>query len=413
MASVALNNGEWARGWRTLLAASIAVSTGAAAFTYTAGLFVKPIEATMGWNRAEIATGATLNHLAVALMMPVIGYLVDRFGSRRVGIAGLAGFGLLLLSLSRIPPVLTAYYAVLVLIGVFASAASAVVFAPVVVAYFRKWRGVALGLMMSGTAVLLIPLSPMLQEVILQHGWRQGYVMLGCAALLVGLPLVLFLLGREQAPRAAARDSGHVSGMVFPEILRTATYWKLILGTCAAAIPLGGFLNQMPALLSDKGIEPVSVALLVSVFLGTIAIGRTATGLLFDLLSPPRVALLILCGAAISSLVLLRSDLTFLMCIPLVALIGFAMGAEAEFHAYFAVRQFGQTAFATTFGTLVMCTSASLGTGALVFGTIYHHVGNYAPALIMAMCSFVLSGLMFGTMPRPYGEGMAHGARRS
>ncbi|WP_218036695.1 MFS transporter [Sphingobium sp. EM0848] len=396
----AISISEWRDGWRPLVGAMGAIGCGGPLFTYTAGLFVKRLETSLGWDRGDIGFGATCMMAVMAMTIPLIGVLTDRYGARRIGTIGLAGYGLLVLLLSVIPGDIRVYYAVLMAIALFSGATNSVVFSPVVVRHFMRWRGLAVALAMSGTALLMIPLSPILTALLDSHGWRFGYGLIGILPLLVGVPCALFLLDGGTARRGVMRPQGN-TGDSFGDAVRSRAFWQIMLATIATTIPLGGFLHQLPALFSDKGQSGETVAMLASLFVAMIVVGRSVTGLLFDRFHAPFIAMTVMLAAAAGALLLLQVQLTLVACIVAVALIGSAMGGESDIQAYFTARQFGLRAFSTIFGAHVSISALCMGLGAWLFGAIHDARGSYDLAGILSASLFVLAGVLLGLLPNP------------
>lgn len=387
--------GEWRRGWMTLAGATGAVGSGAALFTYTAGYFVKPLEASLGWSRSEIALGVTLMMLSAALMMPIAGLLVDRFTTRYLGPIAFVAYGILYFALSAIPPVLPLYYVVLLGLAIPSVGATPNIFAGLIAAKFSKRRGTALGIMMSGTALLMIPLAPILQQMISTSGWRAGYALLGGIALFVGAPCALIANSASQASTRAFRVA---TGFSLAQAVRTLNYWKLLVGAAVAMTAIGGFLNQIPALVSDKGLSVVQVGLIGSVFVSSVIFGRIGLGLLLDFLRPTAVAFGAMLAAAAGGILFLYPEPSFLLCASATCLIGFALGAEGDLQAFFIARLFGLRAFAAIFGTLGTVCVIGSGGGSLIFSHIHDTTGNYDLALVLAAGLLILSGLLFGSV---------------
>ena len=397
---------EWRPGWRTLVGATGATATGAGMLAYTASYFVKPLEAAMGWARADIAFGATLGHVTIALTMPVVGLLADRFGAKLVGLLGLIGYGLLCLVMATMPIQLATYYVALVAISILAAGTSAVVFSPLVASRFKRRRGTALGIMMSGSALLLIPLAPVLVNIINTMGWQAGYIMLGAMALFIGVPSAIFAIRQTPGPLVSVRGGQEKApGLGLLEAIKTATYWKMIGGVVFSTLPLGGFLHQLSALLSDKGLSVAEVGGMASLYVIAIMTGRLTVGLLLDLLSPPLVVFCIMVSAATGTLLLLPDAPPLMICMLATCMVGSAMGAEGDIQAFFTARQFGLRAFSTIFGTFAMCTATGFGFGALVFGQLHDLQGGYQLALALAAGSFLIAGLCFGSVS---GKGRRH-----
>lgn len=394
---------EWRQGWLVLLGATCSVSAAGTLFSYSSSLFVKPLETAFGWSRGEIAFGLTLVMLTVAISSPFVGALADRFGPKRIGTGAIILYAACCCGLSTIPASLPLYYCMLVLTAVMMSGTTAIVFAPLVIRKFQQNRGIALALMMSGTALILIPLSPILLDVNTNASWRHGYLMLGALALIVSLPGAI-LASRQSGGSGPASQDVPASGVSLAAAFRLPAYWKLQGGVIGSTLPLGGLLNQIPALLSDDGLSVALVGALTSTFAAFIIIGRTVSGLLFDFLHPPFIAASIMIGAAVGCLGLATGEVPIWLYFCSVALVGAAMGAEGDIQAFFVARQFGLKSYSTIFGTISMSTAVCLGVGAYVFGIMQETFGDYHIILIVSACSFGVSASMFALLGRHAGR---------
>lgn len=389
---------EFRDHWRVLFGATCAVASGASLFVYASSYFVKPLSAAFGWSRGEIGFGATIASLTVGVCMPVMGMLTDRFGSRAVGSIGLLCYATMCLMLAFVTSSLTVFYGLLFLTALAYSAVTPGVIAPLVAGTFQRRRGLALGIMMSGPAMLLALLAPALVALIGAASWRAGYVALACLALFVGLP-GLFIAQRAMGAhlaRTAKMNAGE--GATLGQAMRTATYWKLVFATIASTLPLGGLVHQYAALLSDKGLAGTQLALLGSLFVGSVVAGRTGVGFLLDALRPALVAFGVLFCAAAATLLMLDPVPTLTACVVFLILTGCAMGAEGDFHAFFTARQFGLVNFSAIFGTFSMCTSAGFGVGAYMFGMLFDRFGSYDRAILLSAGGLLVGALLFGSL---------------
>lgn len=393
------SGGEFRQGWPTLLGATGSVATGCSLFTITASFFLKPIAADFGWSRGDISLGITYAMLTNALLLPLVGWLTDRYGPGRVGTLGLTGFSLMCFVLAAMQPNLALYYPTLILTAACFSFCTVVVFAPLVAARFDRRRGMALGILMSGAAILMIPFAPVLSTVIAGFGWRAGYVLLGCMPLVIGLPCLLLATRQTPFVRPADRPKAAAeagAGSAF----RTLAFWKIALGSITGALAIGGFLHHLAPMFSDKGISTTEVAVLGTTFVVMSTVGRTVVGVLLDLLHPPMVALVVMVAAAGAAILMLFGEPSLIAGMIIVTLVGAAMGAEADFHAFFVARQFGVARFSGIFSVICMFVAASLGLGALLFGKIFDATGSYEIALYAATGLLVASGLLFGSISR-------------
>ena len=73
---------ELRAGWRNLLAASIGLGLGVPIYTAISSLFLRALETEYGWSKA-VTAGAMIALPLTALVLPIAGWLVDRFGVLR------------------------------------------------------------------------------------------------------------------------------------------------------------------------------------------------------------------------------------------------------------------------------------------------------------------------------------------
>jgi len=94
-------NGEFQRGWHPLVASILGNAGRILSITFcTQDLFAGPVSAGSGWTRSDFFVGFTIMQFCGLITAPLIGSIVDRFGPRIVGIAGLIGHATMYLVLA-------------------------------------------------------------------------------------------------------------------------------------------------------------------------------------------------------------------------------------------------------------------------------------------------------------------------
>ena len=78
--------------------------------------FFEPLVKEFGWSYTQISLASSLRGIEMSFLAPLIGFLVDRFGSRKMVLWGVVtvGLGLILLSVTQS---LWMFYAGFILIG--------------------------------------------------------------------------------------------------------------------------------------------------------------------------------------------------------------------------------------------------------------------------------------------------------
>ncbi len=191
-----------AHGWLVVVMCFLAL---AAAFSARSvlGLTMPLWEQELGWSRSFVSTGGALALVVMAVVAPVAGNLVDRFGARRTLVAGLtvtaAGMGLT--ATASAPWQFLLYFSVISGIG-FGIVANHVV-STIIAFEFERNRGLATGAATAGSTAGQLLVIPVLAVILTTIGWRMSYAALALIALLL-IPAVLLLI----RPRAAAAADG-------------------------------------------------------------------------------------------------------------------------------------------------------------------------------------------------------------
>ena len=158
-------------------------------FGFTA--FFEPIVSEFGWSYTEVSLVVALRGLEMGIFAPLAGYLVDRYGSRKLVTAGAAivGAGFVLLSLTRS---LAMFYGAFLLLAFGAGGCTSVVLMTSVAKWFKRRIGKAMGIMACGYGAggLLIP--PVVWSID-SMGWRTTLMLLGFLMWVMGIPLGLVL----------------------------------------------------------------------------------------------------------------------------------------------------------------------------------------------------------------------------
>lgn len=149
--------------------------------------FVEPLIHEFGWSYTQVSLATSIRGLEMGLFAPFVGFLVDRFGSRKLVFLGTIVIGLGLILLSRTQSLLM-FYGAYVLIAFGAGGCTSVVLMVAIANWFDRNIGKALGLMASGFGAsgLMVPLMVWMIDV---YGWRMTLVFLGLGMWVLGIPL--------------------------------------------------------------------------------------------------------------------------------------------------------------------------------------------------------------------------------
>lgn len=174
-------------GWYIVGACFIVSLYVAGVMFYGFTAFIEPVVAEFGWSYTSVSFAASLRGLEMGILAPVVGMLVDRFGSRMFMFLGVIflGAGLVLLGFTQSLPM---FYGAFMLIAFGAGGCTTVVTMTVVANWFERNIGKAMGLMASGFGASGL-LVPGIVWLIATYGWRAAAIILGAGMWLIGLPL--------------------------------------------------------------------------------------------------------------------------------------------------------------------------------------------------------------------------------
>ena len=386
---------EWARGWPAVGGAMLGIAAGMNMFNLIGGFFVKPLSAEFGWSRGQISLSAVAIFIC-ALMAPVSGAIADRYGSRVLVAVGALLFAACYLAFAGMTGAYWQYLAILAVIGLICGPATIpFVFLRPVAATFDSSRGFAMAVAMCGFPLLSFALLPALQFVIATHGWRVGFLCLAPLALALGAGSWL-LLARAPRPRRNAAETlsseraAVVPGLSLRQAIIDPRFWLLALAMVAVNFSVGIFITTLQPMLTDRGLDGRTAALL-GVWQGVVTVvARVSFGALVDRFWPPLVGGVALGAPLIGLLIFLGAGPHVMLLGVGIALVTIAFGAEADLLAYFAARYFGVRALGAVLGALSIFYGVSFSVGSVIGGFVFDRLGSYQYVLIAGAA---LSGL--------------------
>jgi sugar phosphate permease len=228
-------------GWRIVFAGGALQFLQSLLLNQSFGVYLAVLVEDRGWSKTAVAGAAALKSTEAAILGPVLGWAVDRFGSQAIVRVGIVTFGIGFMLLSRIDTLL-GFYAAFVVIALGSSMFSNSIVGVAIIHWFEKRRARALSALQFGSAVgglfvFLVAAS------IQAYGWRATAFGSGVLAILIGWPLVRMIRSRPEdhgetvdglppAPRDESRPAAARvrHGLSAREALRTSAFWLLALG---------------------------------------------------------------------------------------------------------------------------------------------------------------------------------------
>jgi OFA family oxalate/formate antiporter-like MFS transporter len=259
-------------------------------FGFTA--FIDPLIKEFGWSYTQVSFAVSLRGMEMGIFAPLIGFLTDRYGARRLMLVGVLAVGLGLILFSRTQSLLM-FYGVILLLGFGAGGCTTVVTTTVVATWFKKNLGKALGLMSTGFGAsgVMIPLIVWLIDT---FQWRTTLLLLGVGFLILGIPLVFvirdkpedygFLPDGEPGLPGSPQEKGkpEKSPIRFSEALRHRSFLYLNLAEVVRMMLVMGVVTHSMPYLNNLGMSRTAAGLVVAGIPLSSIIGRLGYGWLAD-----------------------------------------------------------------------------------------------------------------------------------
>jgi MFS family permease len=400
-------------GWWVVLACAVGLFWGPPVTVFSFPVFLKPLMQDFHAGRAAVSLGFTLHLIAVAVGAPLVGWLIDRYGSRKVILLATSIFGSILLLNKLFSANLWQFYFFYIALGLVGNGVGPLPYGKVVSLWFDRYRGLALGLMMVGIGSGAMIMPSFAQQLIRRFGWHTAYAVLGGAVLLIAIPVVGVVLREKPqdlglrpdgAPpkNVAAGSEAAAPGLSALEAWSTRTFWLMVCAFFLVSASVQGCVIHLAAMLSDRGISAETAALGSSLAGAAVLLGRVGTGYLLDRFFAPRVAALFFAGAALGiGLLWIGSTVASLFVAAL--FVGLGLGAEVDLIAYLISRYFGFRAFGRVYSSAFAAFALAGALGPLMMGAGFDWTGSYrGPLASFFAATLVAAALMTRLGPYRY-----------
>ena len=373
---------------------------------FTFGVFVRAVTEDLHIGRGTFASAMLATNWIGAASGPVIGWLLDRYGARRVLLVGVTLFAGATAMQSYITSSLLVLYLLFALKNLTSAGQSPVPYAFAVSKWFDRRRGLALGVALAGVG-LGTSVVPLFAAYLTAHyGWRTAYVGLGLLILLLGgLPALLLIREPSERERAAMQPvaNGALPGYDFLFVLKGVRFWALAFAFLLGVVALNGIITQIVPILMDRGV-PLQAAARDLAASGIAAlVGRIASGWCLDRYHGPYIA--------VAFFVLPMIGISFFASgagepWPLLGalLCGAALGGEIDLMGFFVSRYFGLKSYGKIYGTMFGIFAGATGVGPFISGYSFDRWHSYLPAFVLYEVVLAVACLIFlplGEYPFP------------
>lgn len=392
---------EWSRHWPLVLAGLVGMSF-LTAISTSLGMFMEPLQHDFGWSREEISLGLTIFTGVAIVGSTFMGALIDHLGTRPIAIIGMtlsaaafAAFGLANRSMQS-------WIGLWVILAFVALAIKSTVWTAAVSSVFTVSRGLALAVVLSGTALGLYLAPIITRSLIDSHGWRSAYAFIGAGW--GGISVTLAILFFHDAREIGGLTGGEqrLTGLSVSQALRSSQFLRIAGASLVMSLISTGVTIFLFPILVETGLDRATTAEIATT-LGIAAIaGKLVTGWLLDRFQGDVIPFSSFALSALGYFLLLNylHSTSALMLGGIV--LGFSSGATLQVTTYLVSRYTGLRSFGTMYGMI----GSALGLGALygpmISGLFFDGTGGGAAMLTTAIpVALVCAMMMIGLGPYP------------
>ena len=387
-------------GWWIIAAGTMINSLNGGLYFYGFSNFFKPLLREFGWSRAAISLGTSLARLEGAMEAPLVGFLIDRLGPRKIMLFGISlmGIGYLLFSqVSSFGMYLAVFLCCLAIGQGFG------IYLPVhttAANWFIKKRSRVMGILQTGIGAGGI-FVPLLALIIVQYGWRTGALAAGSALLVFGLPLATVFRHRpeqygylpdgelEKTPDKPVTNSdidmSEEIDFSVRESIKTKAFWAITIAFGVTQGVSGSVVLHSIPHLTDVGIPTVVAATATGAIGMASIVGRLSFGWFGDRFNKRHLLAIAFALEALGVLIFSNVSSTWHI-IPFLAVFCLGYGGVQPLILAILADFFGRKNYGTIFGFHQFFRAFLQMTLPIVTGLVFDVTGSYR----IAFLSFII-----------------------
>jgi MFS family permease len=348
-----------------------------------------------GWTRGQVTSGNALSKLVVGPLFGFLaGWVVDRFGPRRLMMTGILMAGAALVGLGSISSLSMFYF------FYFFNALGYVCGGPLpnqvlLTQWFDRSRGKAMGFAYLGIGIGGATV-PWISHTLVQHfGWQAALRVLGILIVVVSFPLALLV---KELPRPST-TVGSVRSTHPTSAFKQASFYLLTLGSMCSIAAVSGTQQNLKLFLSlDRHFTQRDAASVLSLVLAFSIAGRLLMGWLADRFSKKYVMLLtyLLVAAGIPLLFL---GTTRPMLYVSAAIFGVGLGGDYMVIPLMTAEIFGIEILGRLLGVILTVGGIAEAAAPWLIGRLRDATGSYRESCFVLVGIALLGGLAVLALP--------------
>lgn len=364
------------------------------------GLFLAPMTLANGWTTSGFAFAIAVQVLVNGITAPIAGQLADRYGSRKVVIAGAALWSVGTTGMALAPDLPT----FILFAGVVNGTAVSFSGFPIIVASLARqlppdMRGRATGLGTAGSSFGQFLIVPLAGLALTGFGWQAALVGMAAAGILL-IPLS-FVLNNRPPPPSTSTVPEQTAREALSEALRSPMFWCLFWGFFVCGVHISFLTVHLPGFIATchlpSYLGPASIAL-VGLF---NAAGSLGAGELTQRWKRRELLMIIYASRAVLMTAFLLGPKTQETVLAFSAVMGILWLSTVPPTVALCARLFGTRWLATIFGLVFLGHQIGGFSGAWLGGVILDRTGSYDAMWLICIAAGIFAALVHWPLREP------------
>ena len=265
------------------------------------GIWAVAMERAFGWNRTQLSLALSFTRVEGGILGPIEGYLVDRFGTKRMVLIGMIIMGFGWLVFSQINHLLIFYFSYLV-IALGQGLGSWLALNTMMNNWFVRRRSFAMGLsnaLARFGSLFFVPLLAWLvdPDFLDRPGWSLTAFVLGIVTILLAFPLASLLRNKPEdyglLPKGLEKNETVLStespsdidqqgDYTWKQAIRTRAFWLISMGHASTAAIVVTLMVHLGTMLTDRGFSLQTIGWVIATQTGVTALFNLVGGYVGD-----------------------------------------------------------------------------------------------------------------------------------
>ena len=350
-----------------------------------------------GWSRATVTSGNAFAKVAVGLFGFFAGWLIDRFGPRRLMLTGILLGGIALIGLSTVTT-LGQFYLFYVFNALAYMCAGPLPNQVLTARWFDKSRGKAMGFAYLGIGVggMLVP--QIAKWLNIEFGWHQALMILGIMTVLISFPMAWMV--KENPPVASKEVIPESHKIPLKKIVKGWPFYLLVIGSMCSIGAVSGTNQNLKLFFSlDLKYSQTQAANILSLVLFSSIIGRLLMGWLADKF-PKKYVMILIYTLVAASIPLLYFASTPGVLYLFAFIFGMGLGGDYMIIPLMAAELFGVKLMGRIMGLVLTADGLAEALAPMFVGWLHDRSGSYANGFATLIVLAVIGIIAVAMLPK-------------